>query len=117
MNGEAVGIYLMSVAISEQYRLWGEGVFQSAYAQLLTGFLDKLAWYAKRYRVRVTHLVAAAWTEQGKRICQHFGMVDLKEKDRYGHPLFELDLNNIKTPTRMVPALKRLLKIYSNIAS
>jgi hypothetical protein len=94
----------------------GEGVFQSAYVQLLTGFLDKLIWYAKLHRVKVTHFVATAWTAEGRRMCEHFAMTEVG-RDQFGDRIFELDVRTIRSDVnqRIVPPLRRLLRVYAEL--
>jgi pimeloyl-ACP methyl ester carboxylesterase len=108
-----VKVYLMSLAVAEQYRQWGEGVLQNAYVQLLTGFLSKLIWYAKVHRVRVTHFLATAWTVEGRRMCQQFAMTEIG-KDQFGNAIFELDLR-VASRIKVFPALKRLLCTYDEL--
>lgn len=113
---DTVKVYIMSIAVAEQYRQWGEGILQSAYVQLLTGFLDKLAWYGKRHRIRVTHLLATPWTPEGRRMCSQFAMTEVGE-DQFGDTVFERDLDAIRftsTPN-VLPALRPLLKIYREL--
>jgi hypothetical protein len=106
-------IYLMSMAISKDTRNWGQGVLQSSYMQLLKGFLDKLTWYAKNERVHVTHFLATAWTPEGRRMCEQFSMSEIGP-NKYGYPIFELDLRQIELNPAM-PALKRLLDTYRKL--
>ena len=63
-----IKIYLMSVVVAEKHRRYGDGIFQQGYIHLLTGFVDKLAYYATNESVRVTHLLATAWSEVGARM-------------------------------------------------
>ena len=88
-------IYMMSIAIDGQYRRWGDGIFQQAYLQLITGVLDKLTYYATRHGIRVTHFLATAWTQEGRRICESFGMTEIG-KDEFNDSIFELDLNSLQ---------------------
>jgi hypothetical protein len=115
---DTVKIYLMSIAIAEKYRRWGEGLLQNAYVQLLTGFLDKLIWYAKRYNVRATHFLATAWTAEGRQICNHFAMTEVG-KDSFGNSIFELDLDALRfsSTAKVFPGLRRLLKAYAELGS
>jgi hypothetical protein len=113
LGEEEVRIYVMSIAIRQRYRLWGEGLFQGAYVQLLAGFLDKLCVYAK-HGVRVTHFLATAWTPEGQRICQHLGMEPVGT-DKFGDKIYELDLTVPgMTERKILPAaLRRLLRVYN----
>jgi pimeloyl-ACP methyl ester carboxylesterase len=115
-KNSSIKIYLMSMAISKSHRHWGQGVLQSAYLQLLKGFLDKMIWYAKNDRVRVTHLLATAWTVEGQRICEQFLMQPVGQ-DRFGDTIYELNLNSSELQSNpLVPsALKRLLETYKKI--
>jgi hypothetical protein len=117
-GSRTVRVYLMSIAIDEKYRRWGDGIFQQAYVQLLTGFLDKLTYYAKNHGTRATHFLATAWTAEGRRMCQSFGMREIG-KDNFGDPILELDLEALqsKPPAKIPPALKRLLKLYKGLSS
>jgi hypothetical protein len=113
LGSGTVKIYLMSIAIDDKYRRWGEGIFQQAYVQLLTGFLDELTYYWKNHGVRVTHFLATAWTPEGRRMCESFGMQEIG-KDAFGDAVFELDLGALQenpAPT-VTPVIRRLLKAY-----
>jgi hypothetical protein len=115
---QTVKLYLMSIAIAEKYRRWGEGIFQQAYVQLLNGFLDKLIYYARNHGVRATHFLATAWTPEGRRMCQSFGMTEIG-KDAFGDSILELDLQVLQSSktAKLMPALKRLLKVYNDLSS
>jgi hypothetical protein len=113
LGPRTVKIYLMSIAIAEEHRRWGEGMLQTASVQLLTGFLDKLIQYARYQRVRATHFIATAWTPEGRRMCQHFGMHEIG-KDKFGDGIFEVDLDALgSSPApNVMYALRRLLEAY-----
>jgi hypothetical protein len=116
-GSNTVKIYLMSIAIAEKYRRWGDGVFQQAYVQLLTGFLDKLIYYAKDHGVRVTHFIATAWTPEGRRMCDSFGMKPVGQ-DSFGDLIFEIELEELQRSStrKIIPALKRLLDVYRQLS-
>ncbi len=117
LGSGTVKIYFMSIAIDEEYRRWGEGIWQQAYVRLLNGFLDKLVYYAVNHGVRATHFVATTWTDEGRRICEFFAMKEAG-KDRFGHSVFEIDVEALQAapPRKLVPALKRLLNVYRQLA-
>ena len=116
INAGTVKIYLMSIAIAEEYRRWGEGIMQQAYVQLLTGFLDKLIYYAKNHGIRATHFLATAWTPERHKMCEYFGMTEVG-KDEFGDPIFELDLDSLQSsPSQKLSApLRRLAKVYKEL--
>jgi hypothetical protein len=118
LGKETVKIYLMSLAVSPIHRRWGEGILQTSYVQLFTGFLDKLIGYAKRDGIRATHFIATVWTDEGRWMCRYFQMTPIGE-DKVGHDIFELDIDKLKTvPKEKLPAgLKKLLAAYSSIKS
>jgi hypothetical protein len=97
-------IYLMSIVIDESYRQIGHALWQQAYVQLISGFLDVLADYAIHKCVFVTHLLATAWTGEGERICKSLGMTPVG-KDRFGDEIYEVKLSNIAHEKRLMPAL------------
>jgi hypothetical protein len=109
-------LYMMSIAIDGRYRRWGDGIFQQAYIQLITGVLDKLSYYAKYHGVRITHFLATAWTPEGRRICDSFGMAEIG-KDEFGDAIFELDMESLQRDSelRPIPPLKKLLKLYGQM--
>lgn len=113
LGPKKIKMYLMSIAIAEEHRHWGEGILQSASVQLLTGFLDKLTRYAKERGICVTHFIATAWTPEGRRLCQHFGMTQVG-KDSFGDAIFEVDLGAIRRSSapKIMHALRRLLAVY-----
>ena len=105
----------MSIAIAEQYRRWGDGIYQQGYIQLLTGFLDKLTYYAKGHGVRATHFLATAWTPEGRRICQSFGMIEIG-RDTFGDSILELDVSSYRgSMAKLIPPLRRLIDSYSQL--
>jgi hypothetical protein len=118
VSKRSIKVYLMSVAVLEHYRRRGKGTPDGVYERLLTGFFDKLIWYAKRHNVRASHFLATAWTPEGHRICRHFGMSEVG-KDRFGGSIFEVDLNALQgIPIRKVPpTLRRLIKVYAELKS
>lgn len=114
-RGQSCRIYIMSLAVGEQYRRWGDGILQEAYVQLVTGFIDKLSYYWRAQGVRVTHLLATAWTPEGEKMCRLLGMSKVST-DKFGDPTYELDLSALD-PTRLPKgkfALKRLLATYAS---
>jgi hypothetical protein len=111
-NDQAVRIYLMSIAIDENYRNCGEGLFDSPYVQLVTAFLYKLIFYYKNKRTRVTHLLATAWTPQGVKVCQLLGMKEVG-RDRFNDPIYEVEIDKVDVKSkRVMPALRRLACLY-----
>ena len=116
LSSGTLKIYLMSIAIWEKYRRWGDGILQQAYVQLLTGFLDKLVFYAKNHQIKVSHLLATAWTSEGRKMCEFFGMTEIG-KDKFGDPIFELDLNSLETRSLrgVSPAVRHLVKVYRTL--
>jgi pimeloyl-ACP methyl ester carboxylesterase len=106
-------IYLMSIAIAEKHRRTGDGVFQQAYLQLVTGFVHKLIHYAKNHSIRVTHFLATAWTPEGRRMCHSFGMNQVG-LDPYGDEIYEIELSTLnRFDRKLLPALRRLLTVYA----
>jgi hypothetical protein len=116
--GSTVRIYLMSIAIAEKYRRWGDGLMQLSYVRLLTGFIDKLRFYARSYNVRATHLIATAWTPEGRRMCEFFGMSEVG-KDRFGDPIYELNIDDLLSikRKRVPPPMRKLVELYKSMAT
>ena len=114
--GQTVRIYLMSIAIAEKYRRWGDGLMQLSYVQLLTGFIDKLRYHAKTRGIRATHFIAIAWTAEGRRMCEFFGM-DQVGKDRFEDPIYELDIEALlKIDRRNVARpMRELVEVYRSM--
>lgn len=112
----AVKIYMMSIAIAGKYRRWGDGIFQQAYVQLIAGLLDTLIYYWNHHGVRVTHMMATAWTPEGRRLCGSLGMVEIG-RDKFNDPIFEVDFGAIrgKTGLRLMPAMRRLIDAYCHL--
>jgi hypothetical protein len=110
-----IKVYLMSIAISEKYRRWGDGIFQQAYFHLQAGFLEKLMHYGRNHGVRVTHFLATAWTDEGRNICESLGMRDVGNKDRFNrHSVFELELGALHPNSDVKPigVVRRLIDFY-----
>ena len=111
-NGETVRIYLMSIAIDERYRTCGEGLFESPYVQLINAFLEKMTFYFKDRQVKVTHMLATAWTPQGLRGCRSMGMRSVG-KDRFCNPVYEIEIDSIDPNNkRIMPTLRKLASLY-----
>jgi pimeloyl-ACP methyl ester carboxylesterase len=117
-NGEErIKVFLQSIAIAERYRNWGEGINQFAYFLLRTGFVNKLIRYAKKNKVKVTHFLATAWTEEGLKMCESLGMREIG-KDQFGYSIFELDFEALKyTEVKKSFPLRRLLEVYEKLES
>jgi hypothetical protein len=116
IENDAVKIYIMSIATLREYRRCGQGLQQGAYFSLISGFMEKLVWYAKRHRVRVSHFLATAWTDPGRELCEFFGMSRVGT-DKSGKPIYEIDLRNTGTtlPARTPAPLRRLMKTYADL--
>jgi len=109
---QTVKLYVMSIAVSEKYRRWDQGLWNLAYVQLISGFLDKLSDYAKHRSIRATHFLATAWTDQGLRMCKSLAMSQVGT-DKFGDPIFEVELAKVSPNAKgILPALRRLLRIY-----
>lgn len=118
VGNQVIKVYLMSIAIFEEYRHWGEGLFQQAYVQLLTGLLDKLFYYAKNQSIRVSHFLATAWTPEGHKMCEHLGMTKVG-CDAFGDPIYEIELASLipEDKPKILPALRRLVAVYREMTT
>jgi pimeloyl-ACP methyl ester carboxylesterase len=109
---QEIKIYLMSIAVSEDHRQWGQGLWNLGYVQLIGGFLDKLINYRKHCSIRVTHLLATAWTDEGLQMCKSLGMTPVGN-DKSGFAVYEVELAKLPADGKgLVPALRRLLRVY-----
>jgi hypothetical protein len=117
-ESRSIKIYLMSIAVAEDRRDWGDGLFQKSLIQLLNGFVDKLRFYAKNNRVVASHLLATSWTDQGRQLCEALGLVEVG-RDRSGYSIWELVLDDMHGASRrkLTPSLKRLLRYYDRTSS
>ncbi len=115
-RNQQIKIYLMSIAVSEQYRQWGQGLWSQGYAQLIGGFLDKLTDHARHGSIRVTHMFATAWTAEGVQMCRSLGMIEIGT-DPFGDTIYEVELNKIPCDKKVIPALRRLLNTYRRLGS
>jgi hypothetical protein len=114
---QKIKVYLMSIAVSEKHRQWGQGLWNQGYAQLIGGFLDKLVDYAKHRSIRATHLLATAWTAQGLQMCNSLGMIKVGN-DRFGDAVYEVVLDKIPSDKKgLLPALRRLINAYREMES
>ncbi len=88
---------------------------QHAYVQLITGFLDKLTYYAHNHGTRVSHFLATAWTPAGERMCESLLMSQVSTNE-FGYPIYEVELDLLRGDPRphTIPALRQLLKVYSS---
>lgn len=106
-------IYLMSMAIKPAYRDSDLGLISRAFETLLNGFIDKLIFYAEEHRARIKEIVAVGWTAEGMKLCEALGMENSGGKDRYGNPIFRLDVATMVTGDKPgAHSLKDLLRIY-----
>lgn len=115
-GNQTVRIYLMSIAVAEKYRRWGDGLMQLSYVQMLTGFIEKLRYYASSLNIRATHLIAMTWTSEGQRMCKFFGMTEVG-KDRFGDPIYELDIAALQSVgRRALPGpMRKLVELYKSM--
>jgi len=105
----------MSIAVAEEHRQWGQGVWNRCYVHLIGGFLDKLVHYAKHRRIRATHLLATAWTDPGKKMCQSLGMTQVGT-DKLKEAVYEVELANLPADkASLMPAFRRLLDVYRDL--
>ena len=112
---QEVKIYLMSIAVAERYRQWGQGLWNQGYAQLVSGFLDKLVHYAKHRSIRATHFLATAWTDPGRQMCKSLAMVEIGH-DRFGDEVYEVELAKVPPDKKgIMPALRHLLQTYRDL--
>jgi len=116
VGNQSVKMYLMSVAIAKDCRRWGEGLFQQGYVKLINAFIDKMTYYARNHGIRVTHFLAIAWTAEGLKLCESFGMRKVGV-DGFGDDVFELDVCGMKSAngTRVLPGVRRLIKLYQDM--
>jgi len=105
----------MSIAVAERYRQWGQGLWNQGYARLVSGFLDKLGYYAQHRSIRATHLLATAWTDPGRRMCKSLAMIEVGH-DRFGDAVYEVELAKVPLDKKgLLPALRRLLRNYRDL--
>ena len=115
-QSEEVNIYFMSIAISKKERLLNQGLIKSAFERLIQGLIEKLVYYAIYKRTKVKNIIAVAWTIEGIKLCDCFGMEPIG-KDKYNHPIYNLNLqddNNSMKP-KMKLWFDSLLNSYRNI--
>jgi hypothetical protein len=111
-HDENVRLYIMSIVTDPSLRRINAGLLHEGFEKLVNGLCDKLVYYAVEKNIRVTEIVAIAWTESGVRLCQLLGMVEV-DKDEFGNPVYWVDLTSNRIPKHIFPGLARLLKVYS----
>ena len=112
-RGTEIKIYLMSIAVRESQKV--EGFWNPVYAQLISGFLDKLTDYAKHRSIFATHFLATAWTEKGKKMCESLGMKQVG-KDKFKDPIYEVELAKVSPQEKgLQPALRQVLRTYRDL--
>jgi hypothetical protein len=94
-----------------------QGLFQEPFERLVNGFFGKLYYYAVNHRIIVTELVSVGWTDQGKKLCEAFGM-DQTGNDKDGHPVYWVDLRagNLKLARALAPSIRKLSEAYKRVA-
>jgi hypothetical protein len=105
----------MSIAVAEEHRQWGQGLWNRCYVHLIGGFLDKLVHYAKHRGIRATHLLATAWTGPGEKMCESLGMTRVGT-DKLKDGVYEVELARLPADKGgLSPALRRLLEVYRDL--
>lgn len=109
--GRPLNIYLMSIALSPDLHKLSDGLFAMPLEKLLYGFVDKLISYVLEKGVVVRRLAAVGWTPRGKKLCRLLGM-DRVSEDKFGHPVFELDLLAPGVlDKRLFPGIRKLIEV------
>lgn len=110
-------LYLMSMAIKPAYRVSDLGLISRAFETLLNGLIDKLISYAQE-QIRIKEIVAVGWTPEGKKLCRALDMADSGKEDKYGHPIFLLDIAKMVASDKPgAHSLRELLGMYKASAS
>lgn len=117
LRNQTLTLYIMSVAIDPALRRANQGLFQEPFERLASGFVGKLYYYAVNHQIRVTELVSVGWTDQGKKLCEAFGM-EQKGYDINDHPIYWLDFeaSRLKSAPAIAPGMKKLLATYRRMA-
>jgi len=116
LTDQTLKLYLMSVVIDPALHNAGQGLYQEPFERLITGFVNKLYYYAVNHKIRVTELVAVGWTEPGRRLCQALGMENIGN-DNDGNSIFWIDFVALRhRPTKIfLPGVKKLLDSYKSL--
>jgi hypothetical protein len=110
-----VKLYLMSIAIHPDSRVYGEGILDQAFVRLATALVEKLIFYAEEREVFVTSLLAVTWTPAGEKICQYLGMKRIGT-DAFHHPVYEVDIESLLAgKEKIYRPLAKLLRVYRNL--
>jgi hypothetical protein len=95
-----------------------QGLFQEPFERLVNGFVNKFYHYAVNHEIRVTEMVSVGWTDQGKKLCEAFGMTQIGA-DLDGHPIYWVDLasGGPKSRGSMPGMFWKLLSLYDRVAA
>ena len=109
-------IYLVSIATDKEVSKQLRGLTAEPFELLVNAFVDKLLYYAINKHVRVNEIVAAAWTGEGRRLCEMVSMKPISH-DQFGYPIYQVNLRQplAGTAARVVHGLKRLLEVYAEM--
>lgn len=107
-QNESIKIYIMSIAIGENYRSIGDGLFHRSFVRLVSGFIEKIYYYTRQHQVKVTHFIAVAWTDDGIKMCGQLGMEKVGE-DQFGDGVYEIEISKYRENHRTTPPLLRKL--------
>ena len=115
-RGAVLRMYGMSIGLAPEVQKSSATLYRETFRQLIDAFLDKLIYYGRVEAVRVTRLLAAAWTEQGKKLCRQLDMESLGT-DALGHPISELDFERRRPgkAEERFPKLRELLEVYRGL--
>jgi len=110
-HNNTIRLYLMSIAIEPSIRDLRCGHYQFAFELLINSFIEKLIYYYRTKRIKVIEIVAAAWTDEGKRLCKILGMNENGNTDPENNQIMYLNLSS-SSNNNIYRGLKRLQKEY-----
>lgn len=92
-SGDALSLYLMSIATEPGARHPGQGIYQDAFERLLAGVENKVIDYWHRFGSRVVEIGAVGWTPQGRSLCEALKL-PIRGKDKHGNPTYCMTVSN-----------------------
>lgn len=114
-RGEAVDLYVMSVAVSRRVRKFNEGLFAEPVERLIGALFEKLIRFAYTRGARVRRIIAVGWTRSGIRLAEDIFRMTATGRDRYGNPTYVLAMEDHASIAEAHHSLKHLARAYRDL--
>ena len=113
LRAEDVVMVVIAIAVAPTRSFFATRLHDSILMQLLYSVEATLSRLALQKRVIVRRIYAAAWTEEGTRLCRDVVGMNPIEGDGLAHPVYEVRVG--RTPRARFGPLARLARIYQDL--